>query len=54
MVNIATRYLLVLAVTCWLIPHLADAKERPWFKYENAYFQAYSDASEKKSVSPPR
>jgi hypothetical protein len=25
-----------------------NAKEKPWYKYENQYFEAYSDASEKK------
>lgn len=32
----------------WLIASTAAAKERQWYRYENAYFEAYSDASEKK------
>ncbi len=41
-----------LAFLCWVLifalAPAAHAKERPWYKYENKYFEAYSDASEKK------
>jgi len=40
--------ILAMAAICWLVPAGVVAKERPWFKYENAYFEAYSDASERK------
>lgn len=39
---------LIAACLCWLTVGMAVAKERPWYKYENAYFEVYSDASEKK------
>jgi len=48
MVNIAMKFLLALTAVCWLTSEPVAAKERPWFKYENAYFEAYSDAPEKK------
>ncbi len=42
-----TRLFLHLPVLLLIVP-ACYAAERDWFKYENAYFEAYSDAREKK------
>ena len=44
-----TVTVIVAAVLILLIPGgTACGKERDWYKYENAYFEVYSDASEKR------
>lgn len=39
--------LTALVITCLAIG-VADAKKRTWYKYENGYFEVYSDAPEKR------
>ena len=51
MKNNASRLLLIIGLCVCMTAvatRTAIAREKPWYKYENAYFEAYSDASEKK------
>jgi len=47
--NQVTRSIFAVAMSILLLlSATSSAKDRPWFRYENANFDAYSDSSEKK------